>query len=457
MRISVFGLGYVGCVTAACLAKDGHRVLGVDVTPSKVVRFGRGLPTVVEPRLDALLRRGYRARRLSATADARAAVLATDVSIICVGTPSRRDGSLDLSAVRETAETIGRALTAKTSRHLVILRSTVPPGTAESIILPALGIDGAPTERRIGFVVVPEFLREGTAIADYYHPSFVLVGSADGQPDGNARTVAELFNSTRGPLTWVPYREAEMLKSVCNVFHALKVAFANEIGTLCAALSIDGHALMERFVTDRKLNLSAAYLRPGLPFGGSCLPKDLRMVLHLSNRENCDLPVLRAVMGSNESHLLRTVERITDCGGRRVALDGLAFKSGTDDLRESPLVRIAEHLLGKGYDLKIYDPAVEASRLTGANRQYIEERVPHLSSRLVTTLDELLDRIDVLVVARHRAELLERVARLGRPLRVVDLAGPVPGVEIVVDAVSKPRYPHAVAASAPAPVNLEGA
>jgi len=441
MRISVFGLGYVGCVTAACLAKDGHRVVGVDTVPSKVARFGRGLPTVVEPRLEALLRRGYRARRLSATTDARAAVLATDVSIICVGTPSRRDGSLDLSAVTETAESIGRALTAKTTQHLVILRSTVPPGTAESIIVPALGIDGA-TEQRIGFVVVPEFLREGSAIADYYHPSFVLVGSADGQPDGNASTVAELFNSTRGPLTWVPYRQAEMLKSVCNVFHALKVAFANEIGTLCAALSIDGHALMERFIADRKLNLSAAYLRPGLPFGGSCLPKDLRMVLHLSNRENCDLPVLRAVMGSNESHLLRTVERITDCGGRRVALDGLAFKSGTDDLRESPLVRIAEHLLGKGYDLRIYDPAVEASRLTGANRQYIEERVPHLSSRLVATLDELLERIDVLVVARHRTELLERVARLDQPPRVVDLAGPVPGVEIVVDSAARPRYPH---------------
>ena len=424
MKVSIFGLGYVGCVTAACLAKDGHEVIGVDVVPSKVERLASGLPTVVETGIEALIAEARRAGKLTATTDGYSAVLNSDASIICVGTPNSRDGSLDLGGVRETAELIGRAMAEKVDRHVVILRSTVPAGTCESLVMPALHPDNPHASLfDSDLVIVPEFLREGCAIADYYDPPFVVVGSATGRADNNEPVVKGLFGGVTDRLQWLPFREAEMLKATCNVFHALKVAFANEIGALCSALSIDGAALMGQLVQDQKLNISPAYLRPGLAFGGSCLPKDLRMMLSLAGRKAVDLPLLRNLLPSNDAHLKRAIDMIPNNGMRKIGLNGLAFKSGTDDLRESPIVLIAEHLIGKGYDLKIHDAGIETSRITGANRDYIEKRIPHLSSRLVSTVDELIDHSEILLLTRDGDGLMERATELGRKPLVIDLRG----------------------------------
>ena len=425
MKISIFGLGYVGCVTAACLAKDGHEVIGVDVVASKVEKLANGRSTVVETGLDELIAEGHREKRITATTNGRQAVLDTDASIVCVGTPTGPDGAMDLTALRATIEFIGRACRAKMDRHVVIMRSTVPAGTAETVVLPLLhpGTPPAALYAESNLVVVPEFLRESTAIADYYDPPFTLVGSASGKPDANEEVIQELFGHITGSVQWVPLREAEMLKAVCNGFHALKVAFANEVGALCTAMSIDGHSLMAQFVKDDKLNVSPAYLRPGLPFGGSCLPKDLRMLCQVASAHGVDLPLFRGTLASNEAHLKRILEMVPTNGARRIGLNGLAFKSGTDDLRESPIVFIAEHLIGKGFDVKIHDPGIHASLLTGANKEYIESRIPHLSSRLVATLDELVEHSEILLLTRNGEELVQRVAELGKRPTLVDLRG----------------------------------
>jgi GDP-mannose 6-dehydrogenase len=427
MKVSIFGLGYVGCVTAACLSKDGHEVVGVDVVESKVNRLGAGLPTVVETGLDRLIAEAHKSGRLTATTNARSAVLNTDASIICVGTPNNRDGSLDLTAVHQTAAAVGRAMEEKLERHVVVLRSTVPAGTCESVVLPSLHPENPHASLLDSdLIIVPEFLREGCAIADYYDPPFVVVGSATGAPDSNQAVAEALFGGVTDHLQWLPFREAEMLKATCNVFHALKVAFANEIGALSSTLSVDGRSLMAQLVRDQKLNISPAYLRPGLAFGGSCLPKDLRMVLHLAYRNGLDLPLLKSLLPSNDAHLKRAIDLIPDNGMRRIGLNGLAFKAGTDDLRESPIVLIAEHLLGKGFDLKIHDEGIETSRITGANRDYIEKRIPHLSSRLVSTLDELVEQSEIILVTRDGDAVTDRAAKLGKRPLVIDLSGRVP-------------------------------
>ncbi len=425
MKVSIFGLGYVGCVTAACLAKDGHEVVGVDVVASKVEKLAAGRATVVETGLDELIAEGHRTRRITATTDGRKAVLETDASIVCVGTPTGSDGQMDLTALRATIEFIGRAMRAKMDRHVVIMRSTVPAGTAESVVLPLLNPNTPPAAlfADSNLIVVPEFLRESSAIADYYDPPFTLVGSASGKPDNNAEVVEELFGHITGSVQWVPLREAEMLKAVCNAFHALKVAFANEVGALCTAMSIDGHSLMAQFVKDTKLNISPAYMRPGLPFGGSCLPKDLRMLCQVANDHGVDLPLFRGTLSSNEAHLKRVIDMVPSHGSRRIGLNGLAFKSGTDDLRESPIVFIAEHLIGKGYDVKIHDPGIHESLLTGANKEYIETRIPHLSSRLVPTLEQLIEHSDILLLTRNGEELVQKVVESGKRPILVDLRG----------------------------------
>jgi GDP-mannose 6-dehydrogenase len=425
MKVSIFGLGYVGCVTAACLAKDGHEVIGVDVVASKVEKLAAGRATVVETGLDELIAEGHRSKRITATTDGRRAVLETDASIVCVGTPTGADGQMDLTALRATIEFIGRAMRAKMDRHVVIMRSTVPAGTAETIVLPLLNPSVPPAAlfADSNLVVVPEFLRESSAIADYYDPPFTLVGSATGKPDGNEEVVQELFGHITGSIQWVPLREAEMLKAVCNAYHALKVAFANEVGALCTAMSIDGHSLMAQFVKDTKLNVSPAYMRPGLPFGGSCLPKDLRMLCQVAGDKGVDLPLFRGTLASNEAQLKRVIDMIPNNGARRIGLNGLAFKSGTDDLRESPIVAIAEHLIGKGFDVKIHDPGIHESLLTGANKEYIEKHIPHLSSRLVATLEQLIDNSEILLLTRNGEELVQKVVETGKRPIIVDLRG----------------------------------
>lgn len=422
MKVSVFGLGYVGCVTAGCLSHDGHDVVGVDVVASKVRRLGAGRPTVVEPGLEGLITEGHRGGRIATTLNAAEAVRATEVSLICVGTPNLPDGSLDVCAVKATAETIGAALRDKRAGHLVVLRSTVPVGTTESIVQKAiLPRSHREVVRGHRVVIVPEFLREGSAVADYADPPLVVVGAGEEGPGEHQAILRELFEKGSARIRWTRYREAEMLKALCNAFHGLKVAFANEAGALCTRLSVDGHVVMGLLAEDRKLNASAAYLRPGLPFGGSCLPKDLRMLTSLGGRTGTSLPLLAAVMPSNQSHLGRLIDAIHVHGRRRVGLEGLSFKARTDDLRESPMVLVAENLIGKGYDLKIYDPDVELSRVSGANREYIEEHIPHLSSRLVSSMDKLLEHSELLVLTRDDDALMSRAAQLGVSPIVVDL------------------------------------
>lgn len=434
MRVSVFGLGYVGCVTAGCLSKDGHHVIAVDVNPEKVARIAGGLPTVVETGLDELIRDGHAAGRIVATSDTRKAVLESDISLICVGTPNGPGGNLDLTAVRSISESIGLALRDKPGLHVVINRSTVPAGTAEEIVLESLmRVSGKP-EDEVVVLVVPEFLREGCAIADYYDPPFVIVGSSTGAPDLGAPLMAEMFCEFRDRIRWLPFREAEMLKALCNAFHALKVAFANEVGSLCAALSISGRSVMRELVEDKKLNISPAYLRPGLPFGGSCLPKDVRMLLSLANSMHMRLPLMRGILDSNDAHLERAIAMVRATGSRSIGIDGLSFKSGTDDLRESPIVLIAEALIGKGYDVKIYDPDIQVSYLTGANRRFVDEHLPHLSSRLVDSPEDLLESAEVIVFTRERSRIRELVAESVKSPRVVDLTLKSPPVSDAADA-----------------------
>jgi GDP-mannose 6-dehydrogenase len=422
MRISVFGLGYVGCVSVACLARNGHRVVGVDVVDSKVDSMNEGRPTVVEPGIDAILAEAHRKGLVSATLDAVDAVAQSDVSLVCVGTPGRPDGTLDLTCVANSARQIGMALARKSTRHLVVLRSTVPPGTVENLVIHEIAQAAGPRGARCDVLIVPEFLRECSAVADYLDPPLVVAGNKDGKPDDNAAAVAELLAVDAARIRWVRYREAELLKAACNTFHALKVAFANEVGALCSALSIDGISLMQHLCEDRKLNISAAYLNPGFPFGGSCLPKDLQHVVALGHQLGVHLPLLSSIGPSNEEQKKRLRNQIHLNGYLRIGLDGLAFKPLTDDLRESPLVELAEYLIGKGCDLKILDPAVDTARLKGANREYVENHIPHLASRLVSTSSELLEHSEVVLLTRSHGELVTEAAQMAHPPLFVDLA-----------------------------------
>lgn len=424
MKVSIFGLGYVGCVSVACLSRLRHHVIGVDIVEAKVAAIAAGLPTVVEPQVDQLMAEGYRDGRITATTNAQQAVLDSDVSLICVGTPSSRSGQHDLSAVEATADAIGEALLQKTEGHLVVIRSTMVPGTIESNLLPRLLREDNPNRDRVSVVIIPEFLRECTAVRDYYSPPLTVVGTVDGEPDLHQGAIAALMAVDPEGIQWVPYRQAEMLKSLCNVFHALKVAFANEVGALCSEAGVDGRMVMHLLTLDRKLNISPAYLRPGMPFGGSCLPKDLTAVVALAQKHCVEVPLLSGIIESNEAHKQRMYLAATGVNGfRRVAMDGLAFKAGTDDLRESPMVEIAEYLIGKGYDLKILDPAVATAKLTGANRHYIEEHIPHLADRLVDGVEDLLAHAEVLILTRDGDELYERVCAMEHPPRLIDLTG----------------------------------
>lgn len=419
MKISVFGLGYVGCVSAACFAARGHRVVGVDTNPLKLKLLEAGESPVLEPDLPEIVAETIADGRLKVTADAQAAVRATELSLICVGTPSNGNGSLDVTALERVARTIGAALGKIEHRHTVVIRSTVLPGTTEQVVRPLLEeASGRVAGRDFGLAVNPEFLREGSSIADFGDPPKTVVGELD-EASGDA--VSALYESTPGPFFRVPLRVAEMVKYVDNAFHALKITFANEIGAVCRAFDLDSHDVMPIFRSDTKLNVSAAYLSPGFAFGGSCLPKDLRALVHAARRADLDLPLLENVLPSNERHLQRSIELITARGRRRIGIFGLSFKPETDDLRESPLVELSEHLLGKGYDLKIYDPGVSLARLVGANREYIESRIPHLSALLTSSVEEVMGHAEVCVIGAARPETIAALASSnGR--RIVDLA-----------------------------------
>ncbi|MGQ0573032.1 MAG: nucleotide sugar dehydrogenase [Pseudonocardia sp.] len=421
MQISVFGLGYVGCVSAVCLAGRGHQVVGVDVNTTKVSMISDGRAPLVEERIGELTAEVVAAGALTATTDVGAAIGATEISLICVGTPSEPNGSLSTAYLEKVAAEIGRALAARepaAGRHTVVFRSTMLPGTCEELLVPILeDASGMVAGRDFGVAVNPEFLREGSSVRDFHDPPKTVVGELD---EASGTPVLALYEGLPGPVFRVPIKVAEMTKYADNCFHALKIGFANEIGAVSAALGLDSHRVMDVFLADRKLNVSPAYLRPGFAFGGSCLPKDLRGLVYAARRADVAVPILSHVLPSNEEHLRRAFDLVAASGSRKVGVFGLSFKPGTDDLRESPMVELCERLVGKGFALKVYDANVALSRLMGANREYIEERLPHLSELLTDSVDEVLDHGEVLVVGTTEPAVLAALDAAGeRP--VVDL------------------------------------
>lgn len=419
MRVSVIGLGYVGTATAACLAARGHAVVGVDVNPRKVEMVARGESPVIEEGLGERLAAARAAGRLAATTSAHRVAQDADVSLVCVGTPSRRNGSLDLDHLLRAVESVGRSLAAADRYHVVAVRSTVLPGTIEQEVIPALeASSGRRAGPDFGVCVNPEFLREGEAVRDFESPPFTLIGETDSRA-GDA--VAALYEGMTAPLIRTEVRVAEAVKYVSNAFHALKISFANEIGVLLTGLGVDPFPVLEIFKRDTRLNISGAYLRPGYAFGGSCLPKDLRAALHAAKSRDLDLPVLGAILPGNEVHLQRGIDLVVESGRRRIGVLGLSFKPGTDDLRESPLVRMVEALLGKGLDVRIYDGRVSLARLVGANKEYIETVIPHLATLLAADVDEVLDHAEVVVVGRADPEFADMPSRLRPEQTLVDL------------------------------------
>jgi len=414
--ISVFGLGYVGSVTVACLAHQGNQVIGVDTQTAKVQAFESGRSPILEARMEELVAEGHRAGRLRGTTDARAAVHDSGISFVCVGTPSLRNGKLDLSHIEHVCREIGEGLRTKDSDHLVVLRSTVLPGTTESLAIPTLE---AASGRRAGvdFTVCynPEFMREGTAVADFFEPPYTILGASD---PNHLEPLRELYAWVIGQVFEVPLSVAEMVKYVSNAFHALKVGFANEVGTLCKMLGVDARKVTEIFTSDTRLNISPAYLTPGFAFGGSCLPKDLRALEYRAKELDLRLPLLETILPSNREHLERAVEMILSLGKKEIGLLGLSFKSGTDDLRESPQVQLTKRLLGEGCHVRIWDEHVSMGRLMGSNRQFIEEVIPHVGSLLSISLEEVVSAAEVVVIGAKSVPE-ERLAACLRPEHVL--------------------------------------
>jgi GDP-mannose 6-dehydrogenase len=417
MKVSIFGLGYVGAVTAGCLAELGHVIIGADVQPEKVEAFNTGRSPIIEPELDDLLSLARREGRLSATTHAAEAVLASDVSIICVGTPSLESGRLNLDFVRKVSEQIATVLKSSGKKHVILFRSTMLPGSTRQMVndfFEDLRLAG-----QVSIYYCPEFLREGTAVKDFREPSLAVVGTHDGLAPGSAEA-RELLGGTPAVLAW---EGAEMIKYSCNYFHALKVGFANEIGRLCKHLGEDGARVMDVVCSDTRLNISRYYMKPGTPFGGSCLPKDVSALLGYARQEGITLPLLDNTLGTNRAHLETLMRLIESKGVRKVGLLGLAFKADTDDLRGSPMVAVAETLLGRGYDLRIYDPSLNLSRLIGANAAEMNRRMPHLASLLKTDVTEVIEHAE-LVIASQKCVSVETLASLVKPgQQVIDVNG----------------------------------
>jgi len=419
MKVSIFGLGYVGSVSAASLAADGHQVVGVDVTADKVAAVNAGKSPIVEPGLGDLLERGVAEGRLHATTDTADAIRSTDVSLLCVGTPSRRNGSLDLTFLERVSQQIGAALRGKKSYHVVVVRSTVLPGTTHSVVIPAL--EQASHKKYgdgFGVSVNPEFLREGSALKDFRNPPLTLVGHNHA---ADASGTIALYQSIDAPLVSTSIRVAEMLKYASNAWHAVKVCFANEIGNLCKKAEVDSHEVMEIFCRDGKLNLSPYYLKPGFAFGGSCLPKDLRALQYKAKQMDLEMPLLSSILPSNRLQIQRAIDEVLETGKKEIGLLGFSFKAGTDDLRESPMVILAEALLGKGCRLRIYDKNVSLARLVGANKAYIEQQIPHLSSLLCEAVDEVVKQSEVIVIGNAAPEFADAVLTCRADQILIDL------------------------------------
>lgn len=431
-RIAVLGLGYVGTVTAAALAAFGHEVIGVDTNPEKVTMVNEGRSPVIEEGLDELLADGVAAGRIRATDDTAEAITGTDVSMVCVGTPSLDNGSLDLSQVERVAALIGEALASHDGYHVVGIRSTMLPGSMRETVIATLeNASGKTAGVDFGVCLNPEFLREGSSLRDFRNPPFTLIGGDD---DRSVSAVAELYAELAAEVVVVPLGVAEMVKYTSNAFHALKVTFANEIGAISKTLGIDSHQVMDVFARDRKLNISEAYLRPGFAFGGSCLPKDLRALSYHARTSDIETPLLEAIMRSNTVHVERALRMIQAQGRKRVGVLGFSFKAGTDDLRESPIVELIERLIGKGYEITVYDRNVSLANLKGANRAYIEREIPHIASLMASSVADVVAFAEVLVVGNAAEEFRDVPDAVRDDQTVIDL------VRILPDAESKPGY-----------------
>lgn len=421
MRIGVLGLGYVGTVTAACLARMGHQVWGVDVSPLKVEIVNRGQSPVLEKDLDRLVADAVHRGKFRASVETGDAIAHTDLSLVSVGTPSRRDGSANLAYLLRAMREIGRALQKKSRFHTVVIRSTVPPGTTEERVIPELERwSHRKAGRDFDVCFHPEFLREGSSIYDFFHPSKIVIGS---NWTLGARRLRGLWRTLKAPLFVTSFRVAEMVKYVDNAFHALKITFTNEVGALSKSSGINSYEVMEIFAQDKKLNISSAYLRPGFAFGGPCLPKDLRALCRMAKRGRLETPLLQGILESNARHLERAKELVLTTGKKRIGVLGLAFKSGTDDLRESPACNLVRHLLRAGKEVKVYDPRVDLDRLLGANRTFVEKHLPELPSLLVGSLEELVRASQTIVVAGKHPDFQERLKGLGPGRVVIDLVG----------------------------------
>ena len=419
MRIAVFGLGYVGAVSAACLAEDGHHVIGVDPNQTKVDLINSGRSPIIEKDVGEIIETAVAEGRLRAVTSAAEAIGESDLSLVCVGTPSAANGSLDLKYVELVCKEIGAELPRIDHRHTVVIRSTILPGTMRGLVVPALeSSSGLTAGKDFGLCNNPEFLREGTAVYDYHNPPKTVIGSID---DDGAAPLQSLYEKLPGPMILTSIEAAEMVKYVDNVWHALKVTFANEVGAICKEIDVDSHQVMDIFCQDTKLNLSPYYLKPGFAFGGSCLPKDVRALTYHSGRLDLKLPVLESIMGSNEVQIDRAFDLIADQGSKKIGILGFSFKAGTDDLRESPIVEVAERLIGKGYDLRLFDRNVNMAKLVGANRDYILNHIPHIAGLMVESADELMNHADVIIVGNGSDEFKDIVAARNAGQTVIDL------------------------------------
>lgn len=424
MRITIFGLGYVGAVCAGCLSARGHEVIGVDVSQTKIDLINQGKSPIVEPGLAELLEAGVKSGRLRGTTDVAAAVLASELSFIAVGTPSKRNGDLDLGYMESVCKQIGAALRDKQERHTVVVRSTVLPGTVKNVVIPLIeAASGKKAGVDFGVATNPEFLRESTAIKDYDFPAMTVIGELDQQ---SGDLLQELYSELDAPIIRKSIEVAEMIKYTCNVWHAAKVTFANEIGNIAKAVGVDGREVMDVVCQDHKLNLSKYYMKPGFAFGGSCLPKDVRALNYRAGSLDVEAPLIGSLMRSNAAQVQKAFDIIASHDSRKVALLGLSFKAGTDDLRESPQVELAEMLIGKGFDLSIYDRNVEYARVHGANKEYIESKIPHVSSLLNSDLDDVVAKADIIVLGNSDERFAKLAEQAPSGKRVVDLVGFMP-------------------------------
>ncbi len=421
MRISIFGLGYVGAVCAGCLSARGHEVIGVDVSKTKIDLINQGKSPIVEPGLEALLQQGIDTGRLRGTTDFAAAIRDSDLSMICVGTPSKKNGDLGLEYIESVCREIGYVLRDKASRHTIVVRSTVLPGTVKNVVIPILeDCSGKKAGVDFGVAVNPEFLRESTAIKDYDQPPMTVIGELD---SASGDVLQSLYEELDAPIIRKAIEVAEMIKYTCNVWHAAKVTFANEIGNIAKAVGVDGREVMDVVCQDKTLNLSQYYMRPGFAFGGSCLPKDVRALTYRASSLDVKAPLLNSLMTSNESQVQNAFDIIESHDKRKIALLGLSFKAGTDDLRESPLVELAERLIGKGYELNIYDSNVEYARVHGANKDYIESKIPHVSSLLNADFEQVINHADVIVLGNRDEKFRALAQQAPAGKQVIDLVG----------------------------------